>query len=87
MDHKEIRQIKIVENRQLADRDEAPGTTVGRRVIYFIVGFITILLALRITSLLLVANRDNTFVDFLYGFSGVFAAPFFGIFNYQSKHA
>lgn len=57
-----------------------------QRAVYFIVGFIITLLALRIILLLLAANQGNAFVDFVYALSGVFAAPFYGIFNYEPAY-
>jgi len=63
-----------------------PGVVVAQRVVWFIVGVIVILLALRMLLLLLAANRGNAFVDFIYNLSGAFAAPFYGIFNYQPQY-
>lgn len=54
-----------------------------KRVVWYIAGVIIALLAIRVVLLLLGANRDSGFVDFVYALSGVFAAPFYGIFNYQ----
>jgi hypothetical protein len=50
------------------------------------VGVINALLALRIVLLLLAANRGSGFVDFIYGLSGLFAMPFYGMFNYQPSY-
>lgn len=58
----------------------ADSRIVARRVVWYIAGFIIALLALRIILLLLGANRGSGFVDFIYALSGVFAAPFAGIF-------
>jgi hypothetical protein len=62
-----------------------PGV-VARNIIYYIAGIIVVLLALRIMLLLLAANQGNAFVDFIYGLSGVFAWPFYGIFSYQPSY-
>lgn len=51
------------------------------RIIYAIGGAITTLIVLRFIFLLLGANQDNGFVTFLYGVSGTFVAPFYGIFG------
>lgn len=70
----------------------APGTVVeprsyaAARVIWFIAGVIITLLALRFLFLLLGANRGSGFVDFIYTMSYPFAAPFYGMFNYQSMY-
>ncbi len=60
-------------------------TNVAARIISFIGGVIMALLALRFILMLLGANRGNGFVDFIYSASYPFAAPFFGIFNYQEQ--
>lgn len=59
---------------------------VIKRVIYYITGIIVTLLAFRIVLLLLAANQGSAFVDFVYGLSGFFAAPFYGIFSYQPSY-
>lgn len=59
---------------------------VARRIVYYVVGVIIALLALRIVLLLLAANQGSGFVDFVYAVSGVFAMPFYGIFNYQPSY-
>lgn len=52
------------------------------RIIWFIFGAISIIIALRVALLLLAANQGSGFVDFIYGLGAFFAAPFFGIFSY-----
>ena len=59
---------------------------VAKRVIWYVAGVIIILLALRVILLLLAANQGNAFVDFIYAVGGVFAAPFYGIFNYTPHY-
>lgn len=59
---------------------------VARRVVYYLAGVIIALLALRIVLLLLAANQGSAFVDFIYALSGLFAMPFYGIFNYQPTY-
>ncbi|MFZ1458926.1 MAG: hypothetical protein WAT17_03520 [Candidatus Saccharimonadales bacterium] len=67
-----------------------PMSVVASRIVWYITGVIVVLLALRLVLLLLGAQQGNGFVDFVYSLSGVFAAPFFGIFNdtaiYGSSH-
>ncbi len=50
-------------------------------VTYFVLGVLEVLLLLRFVFRLLAANPDNGFVSFLYNLSGVFVAPFNGIFG------
>lgn len=62
------------------------GTVLAQRVIWYIVGFIVVLLAIRVVLQLLGANQGNGFVDFIYSLSGIFATPFFGMFSYQPTY-
>lgn len=71
-----------VDRQTVASETTVPGQVIVGRIIYYIVGFITVLLLLRIVLLLLAANQGNGFVDFIYAVSGFFAMPFYGIFNY-----
>lgn len=59
---------------------------VARRIVYYVAGVIMALLAFRITLLLLAANQGSGFVDFVYAVSGLFAMPFYGMFNYQPTY-
>jgi hypothetical protein len=59
---------------------------VARRVVYYLAGVIIALLVLRIVLLMLAANQGSGFVDFVYALSGLFAMPFYGIFNYQPSY-
>lgn len=65
---------------------EAPRSVVAERIVWYVVGVIVTLLALRLIFQLLGANEGNPFVDFIYGLSGVFAAPFFGMFSYEPSY-
>lgn len=60
--------------------------TLIRRAIWYIIGFINILLLLRIVLLLLAANQENGFVSFIYTVSDLFAMPFYGIFSYTPAY-
>ena len=62
------------------------GNVVTRRAIYYIASFVIALLVLRIALLLLAANKNFAFVDFIYTVSSIFAWPFFGVFSYQPTH-
>jgi hypothetical protein len=67
--------------RQTVTRSSASGGIVARRVVYYIGGVIIALIALRFIFLLLGANKGSGFVDFIYNVSGIFVAPFVGIFG------
>lgn len=69
-----------VHRETVATSTATDGRIVARRVVWYIAGFIITLLALRFLLFALGANRDSGFVDFIYALSGVFAAPFNGIF-------
>ncbi len=56
-------------------------TVVAQRVIYYVGGVIVALIAVRLLLQLLGANQGSDFVGFIYGLSGIFVAPFFGIFG------
>jgi uncharacterized protein YggT (Ycf19 family) len=61
--------------------DAGPGPLYyARRVISLLFGILAVLIALRILLLLLVANESNAIVDFVYGVTEPFVAPFRGIF-------
>lgn len=85
----EVRETRVVDNNPSNERrtevvsDQADSRVIAKRIIWYIAGFIVALLALRIVLLLLAANQGNAFVDFIYGLSGFFAMPFYGIFSYQ----
>ena len=70
-----------VRRQVVARRADAPGVVVAQRVVYYIGGVIIAILALRFILQLLGANQGNGFVDFVYGLSSIFVAPFYGIFG------
>lgn len=92
MQPEENRQVTEERNVQSADgntvrhetvqRDESKASTavVAQRVVWYIAGVVIALLAIRVIMLMLGANRESGFVDFIYSLTGVFAAPFYGIF-------
>jgi len=54
------------------------------RIIYFIMGVLEVLLALRFLFRIINAETTNGLVNFIYNFTAPFVAPFNGIFNDQS---
>ncbi len=62
----------------------ASGKTTAVNIVWYILGFIGVLLALRFVLKLLGANLDSGFVSFIYSLSGVFTAPFDNIFGVAS---
>lgn len=82
----EVRSTNVQDGATNVQRETVSSATtvdnriIASRVVWYIAGFIITLLALRVLLFLLGANQGSGFVDFLYAISGVFAAPFYGIF-------
>jgi hypothetical protein len=55
--------------------------TFAARILSLLFGILAVLLGLRILLLLLVANQTNAIVDFVYGITEPFVAPFRGMFQ------
>ncbi len=51
-----------------------------QRIVWFVVGLINVIIALRFVFLLLGANQGASFTDLVYSLSAPFVAPFAGIF-------
>ena len=75
-----------VQRETVSTQTKTPTAVIFQRVVWYITGFIVVLLALRLILLMLAANDDSAFVNFVYTLSSVFAGPFFGIFNYQPSY-
>lgn len=63
-----------------------PTTTVAGRVIWYIGGVVSILLAFRFVLALLGANPGNTFAHFIYSVTTPLVSPFFGLFGYTPSY-
>jgi uncharacterized protein YggT (Ycf19 family) len=62
--------------------DTGPGPLYyARRVVSLLFGILAVMIGLRILLLLLVANQQNSIVDFVYNVTEPFVAPFRGIFS------
>lgn len=62
------------------------GSTVAVRTIWWIVGAICALIALRFVLLLLGANKGNGFVDLVYSLSNFFVSPFNNLFSVDTTY-
>ena len=60
---------------------EATGSQTVEYLVYFLFGALEILLAFRLVLKLMGASLSSTFVGSIYGLSGIFIAPFEGIFR------
>ncbi len=72
-----------IERQTIRKSSSVSPMVIMQRVAWYIVGVIVVFLALRLVLVMLGANEGNVFVDFVYMVGGFFAAPFFGLFNYQ----
>lgn len=83
----EVRQETQVGNGESVKRqtvrtsESVPGSVLAGRIVYYVGGTILTLLAIRFVLLLLGASQASSFVNFIYSLSGIFVAPFNGIFT------
>lgn len=90
MDEKQTTEVRTTEVQEGATNvqrqtvqatHQADGAVIAQRIVWFIAGFIIIMLALRVVLLMLGANQGNFFVDMVYAVGGLFSIPFSGIFG------
>ena len=60
---------------------EVRKTCRSQNIVYYILGIVETLIGFRLLFKLLDANPRNGFVTFLYSLTGIFVAPFRGIFS------
>jgi hypothetical protein len=53
----------------------------GTQIVWYILGFVEVLLAFRFVLKLLAANPGAGFTSFIYGITYIFAAPFLNVFR------
>lgn len=70
-----------VQRESVVVRENVSGVVIAQRVVYYIGGVIVALLFIRLLLQLLGANQGSDFVGFIYGLTGIFVAPFYGIFG------
>ncbi|MBC7459513.1 YggT family protein [Candidatus Saccharibacteria bacterium] len=70
-----------VDRRHVSRSSQTSSVVIAQRVVWFIVGVVNALIAIRFILLLLGANQSAGFVDFIYGITGALVAPFVGIFG------
>ena len=71
----------VVREKTQATSTKADPKLAAINFIWYVYGFIAIILALRFVLKLTGANPTNSFVDIVYSISGVFSAPFDSIFG------
>lgn len=64
-----------------SDGIEATSSQTVEYLVYFLFGILEVLLAFRLVLKLLGASLSSSFVDFIYGITGIFISPFAGIFR------
>lgn len=70
-----------VQRQTVERKSNTSGVVLAQRIVWFIVGVISAILAIRFALLLLGASREAGFTDFVYSLSAPFVAPFIGIFG------
>lgn len=75
-----------VRRQSVSESHSVSGRTTAKQVVWLIADLIAALLLVRVILQLLGANVGNGFVDVVYGVSGFFAAPFFGMFSYTPTY-
>lgn len=73
-----------VQRQTVSKTETVDNRVVASRIVWYIAGFIIVLLLIRIMLFMLGANQGTGFVDFIYAVTGVFSAPFAGIFSAPS---
>lgn len=78
---------EVVHDESAADRNDQRQLVSARttNVIWSVVGFIEVLIGLRVLLRLIATNASSSFVRFIYDFSGVFVNPFAGIVHNRTS--
>lgn len=69
-----------VETQTVTQKNRMSTIVIMQRIVWLLIGFINVIIALRFILLLLGANKGAGFTDFIYSISAPFVAPFVGIF-------
>ena len=70
-----------IKKQRVSHTEYTPGVVIAQRVIWFIAGLFSVIIALRFIFLLLGANQGAWFTDLVYGLSTPLVSPFLGIFG------
>ena len=70
-----------VKKQRVSYTEYTPGVVIAQRVIWFVAGLFSVIIALRFIFLLLGANQGAWFTDIVYGLSTPLVSPFLGIFG------
>lgn len=70
-----------VQRQSVAQSSQVSAVVVAQRIVWFVVGLVNVVIALRFALLLLGANQGASFTDFIYSVSAPLVSPFVGIFG------
>jgi hypothetical protein len=80
---REVEATRVTENRD-PELEAAHHQNVAARIIWYVAGVLITILAFRFGLVLLGANSNSGFANFIYSVSHPFVAPFFGVFSYNN---
>lgn len=75
------------QTRKVATEDSVDSKLTAANAVWYVVGFIEILIGFRFVLKVLGANPGSGFVDFVYSITGILTAPFDNIFGVASTTA
>lgn len=75
------------ETKRIQTKDVVDTKTTAQNVVWYLLGFVEILIGFRFVLKLLGANPTSGFVDFVYSVTGLLTAPFDNIFGVASTQA
>jgi hypothetical protein len=75
------------QTKRIQTTDAVDSKTTAQNAVWYVLGFIEILLAFRFVLKLLGANPESGFVSFIYSITGVLTAPFDSIFGVTSAES
>lgn len=75
------------QTKRIQTTDTVDAKTTAQNAVWYILGFIEILIGFRFILKLLGANPESGFVDFIYTITGILTAPFDSIFGVASAQA
>ena len=72
---------KSIDENKTSERDKNRNRLKVRRIIYYLLGALEVLFALRLGFKILGANTESIFISVIYSVTDIFLAPFNGIFR------
>lgn len=75
------------QTKRVQTTDSVDSKTTAQNIVWYVLGFIEILIGFRFALKLFGANPASGFVDFIYSVTGVLTAPFDSIFGVSSTQS